>query len=65
MDRLPPPPLPFMAQARSVRALKTRKEKQRGPVITCGTDRTNDANQMLIIWLLLIIPGKERNNLTF
>ena len=41
--------LPFMAQARSARAMKTRKEK-RGS-ITCCTDRANEANKMFIIWL--------------
>ena len=41
--------LPFMAQARSARALKTRKEK-RGS-ITCRTDRGNEANKIIIIWL--------------
>ena len=39
----------FMAQARSVRAMKTKKEK-RGS-ITCRTDRANEAKKMLIIWL--------------
>ena len=41
--------LPFMAQARSARAMKTRKEKTRS--ITCHKDRTNEANKMFIIWL--------------
>ena len=41
--------LPFMAQARSARAMKTRKEKTRS--ITCRTDRANEANKMFIIWL--------------
>ena len=38
-----------MAQARSARAMKTRKKK-RGS-ITCLTDRANEANKMFIIWL--------------
>ena len=38
-----------MAQARSARAMKTRKKK-RGS-ITCRTDRANEANNMFIIWL--------------
>ena len=33
--------------------------------ITCHTDRANEANGMFIIVALLIIPGKEQNNLTF
>ena len=41
--------LPFMAQARSAQAMKTRKEK-RGS-ITCQTDWANEANKMFIIWL--------------
>ena len=41
--------LPFMAQVRSVRAMKTRKEK-RGS-ITCRIDQANEANKMFIIWL--------------
>ena len=44
--------LSFMAQARSARAMKTRKEKTRnGESITCRTDRANKANKMFIIWL--------------
>ena len=41
--------LPFMAQVRSARAMKTRKKK-RGS-ITCCMDRANEANEMFIIWL--------------
>ena len=40
--------LPFMAQAQSARAMKTRKEK-RGSITWC-TDRANEANKMFIIW---------------
>ena len=41
--------LPFMAQARSARAMKTGRKK-RGS-ITCHTDRANEANKIFIIWL--------------
>ena len=33
--------------------------------ITCRTDRANEANKMFITWLCWLIPGKERNYLTY
>ena len=56
--------LPFMAQARSTRAMKTRKEKKRGS-ITCRTDRANEANKMFIIWLCWLFRELERNETTW
>ena len=50
--------LPFMAQARRARAMKTRKEKTRNHNLP--TDRADDANKMFYYMALLIIPGKER-----
>ena len=38
--------LPFMAQARSARTMKTRKEKRE--FITCRTDRANEADGVFI-----------------
>ena len=41
--------LPFMAQARSARPIKTKKEKTR--IHNLPSDRANKANKMFIIWL--------------
>ena len=43
--------LPFMAQARSVQAMKTRKEEMSIHTVACCMDQANKANKMFIIWL--------------
>ena len=46
-----------MAQVRSARAMKTRKEKKRGS-ITRRTDRANEGNKMLIISVFFYYSGR-------
>ena len=41
--------LPFLAQARSTWAMKTRKEKNEDPYFP--VDQANEPNKMFIIWL--------------
>ena len=45
--------LPFMAQARSTRAMKIGRKK-RGS-ISYRTDRVNEANKIFIIWLMKLV----------